>query len=57
LAGAFHERVGLTETFVAESAGDTSVGAAGGPETVVNKRGAENALAPPALLALTRQKY
>ena len=55
-ADAFHVNVGVLETLVEASNGETCVGAGGGlPAPVVKLNTDENALVPPAFAAFARQ--
>ena len=54
---AFQPKVGLVETPLAPSTGEARIGGPGAAITVVKVNGAEKELAPPAFVALTRQKY
>jgi len=51
----FHISVGVVETPVSESGGETNEGAAGGDTTVVNCLAPEKELIPPLFLADTLQ--
>ena len=51
-----HSSIGVTETPVAPSAGDSKAGAAGARRMVVKVRTVDHALVPPAFLAFTRHE-